>query len=51
MKKTYLEPKMEVVRLKMESLMTSASIGEEEIGSDWTSGEAGSRQGRGFGDE
>lgn len=52
MKKTYLEPKMEVVRLKMESLMTSASV--ENLGGEATEEMSGfSRSGRGgsFDDE
>lgn len=49
MKKTYLEPKIEVVRLKMEGMIcTSMKAGE-----DWgtTEQEAGSREGKGFFDE
>ena len=50
MKKTYLEPKMEVVRLKMESLMTSASV--ENLGGEADKSMTGfSREGRGFGDD
>lgn len=51
MKKTYLEPKMEVVRLKMESLMTTLSNGGDT--DPVNDVEGSSRQGRGFfgGDE
>ena len=49
MKKTYLEPKMEVVRLKMESLMTSLSNGGDT--NPVNDVEGSSRQGRGFGDD
>ena len=50
MKKTYLEPKMEVVRLKMESLMTTLSNGGDTDPVNNVQGD--SRQGRGsFDDE
>lgn len=49
MKKEYIEPTITVVNLKIESLMTVTSA--MTTGDDWNSGEAGSRQGRGFGDD
>ncbi len=53
MKKTYIEPKTECITLKVEKLLGSLSGDglNVSVSNDGATGEAESRQGRGFFDE
>ena len=41
MKKIYIEPSIDILKVQVESLMESASI---QTGDDWSSGEGASRE-------